>query len=146
MTRHRRVIERRPEQRIKERVSVGLQLIVGQDDALIEWYLSIPKGNRDPAVKKALTEWLGITPTEQDTRPTLAITGIDETSAQRIAELENIVERLETLIKEQRDGFDSRLRAIEYGSQGQIEIIESAPRISDVEKAKRKQNLKKANW
>lgn len=59
--------KRKQGNRVKERVGVTIQLVIGEDDDLIEWWRTIERGHGQRTVKTALRSSLGLPITDSST-------------------------------------------------------------------------------
>jgi hypothetical protein len=144
--RSRQEIERKAEQRNKERVPLTAQLVVGKDDDLIDWLRSLPEGGRQRAICAILRAGLGLASTEFDTKPMPAVevAAIDQAAQQRIRELETEIGTLQRWVTY----FDEQLRQMNsYGDVTQVAMpVEATEQVDPQRLAKRAQQIKSSKW
>src|SRR5512138_436750 len=128
-------------QRKKQRILAPMQLVVGQDDDLINWYLSFPSGHRQQQLKNAIRRGLGMPVLSQTAplSPTIIHTNGD---TGRIKALESELEQL----KKQYAYLIEHLEQFTTPAATKPVLEAYDDRLTDERIAERKTRLKKAAW
>lgn len=134
------------DKRQKQRIAAPIQLVIGEDNDLIDWYLSFPSGTRQQQVKDTLRAGLGL-PVQavQPVQAAAAPVIIHSDSSAKIAALEAEIKQLRAWNEQWYAYIQQQLAAGGSGGGGAVlEAVED--RLSDEQMAGRKDRLKKAKW
>jgi len=85
------------DRRATRRVSLGAQLVIGQDDDLIEWYRNLPEGTGNQMIKRLLRQALNLS------EPTVGVAPEQVALEEVYTELEQLREEMYQLVRELPD-------------------------------------------
>lgn len=127
----------------KNRIPATMQMVKGQDDDLIDWYLALPDRTRNQALKSVLRMALfGDMPEPSQEQKQF----FDE----RLAQLEQEYRQKMTLVDQAIAQLMSRVEGIQFQTNGDFvpaePQIEMVSRLSSERKEQRAEKLKKAKW
>lgn len=130
--------------RLKQRIPATIQMVLGEDDDLIDWYLSQPPKQRHQTLKDTLRAGLGLH-VHQPAQAAAAPVIIHSDSSAKIAALEAEIKQLRAWNEQWYAYIQQQLAAGGNGGGGAVlEAVED--RLSDEQMAGRKDRLKKAKW
>lgn len=128
----------------KNRIPATMQMVKGQDDDLIDWYLALPDRTRNQALKSVLRMALfGDIPEPSQEQKQL----FDE----RLAQLEMEYRQKMALVDQAIEQLMNRVEGIQFQAANGEFIqpepqIEMVSRLSSERKEQRAEKLKKAKW
>jgi len=125
------------------RMTVTLQLYVGQDDALIRWVENITLGTRNSALKRVLCNGLNLPELARPAAAQSTQPGISQTDL-----IEALQAQLENMRGEMAAYIDQRVNSLSAPSRHTPDEphMAEAPSASADEMAQRRTNIKKASW
>lgn len=144
--------KRKQGNRLKERIGLTAQLILGQDDDLISWWDSIPPGEGQSAIKSALRYALGL-PDERDAliaRQRADLEAQESAAAQAFEALrvEMEAERRQRAadMTTMQNALAGYARLLQQVSGGNGEVQELADRLQQIERAYADELNRQAQW
>lgn len=120
---------------MSERQAIALQCKYGEDDDLIEWYLSIDKGSRQIAAKNALRKGLGF-PIAPD------IVTVDIVRKLINQELESFSDEVKQFVMAEL----SRVATVSSNGEETVNIGAVKETIDEATARLRRQNMMKDEW
>jgi len=127
----------------KNRMTVTLQLYIGQDDALIRWVENITLGTRSAALKRVLCSGLNLPELARPAAAQSTQPGISQTEL-----IEALQVQLENMRGEMAAYIDQRVNSLSAPSSSAPDEphMAEAPRASADDMAHRAVMMKKASW
>ena len=127
----------------KGRMTVTLQLYIGQDDALIRWVESITLGTRSAALKRVLCNGLNLPELARPAAVQPTQPGINQTEL-----IEALQAQLDHMRGEMAAYIDQRVNSLSAPSRHAPDEphMAEAPRASADDMAHREAMMKKASW